>query len=142
MGALLHRCSSTHSSVFSSPCSETSPILSSIRSALNSQHRVQVLGAHRRTGWLPGWIHRRHEAGDGRIMSSPACRSRGRCTRDTARWRGSSLSVCVGAVNAPAPIVCSWGVSVSWVYLRFYRRYGVGGPYGDMSEGFSFARYV
>lgn len=54
------------------------------------------------------------------------------------------LAVClslIGIVDAPFPFMFSWGLLVSWVYLRFYQKHS-NGSCGDAADHFSFPRLV
>lgn len=44
-----------------------------------------------------------------------------------------------GALDGPYPLMFTWGVVISWIYLRFYQKH-TNGNRGDMAENFSFAR--
>jgi hypothetical protein len=46
----------------------------------------------------------------------------------------------IGAVDLPFPIMFSWGLFISWVYLRFYQRHS-NGSRGDMADNFGFASF-
>ncbi|KAL4216330.1 hypothetical protein ACF0H5_024057 [Mactra antiquata] len=46
----------------------------------------------------------------------------------------------IGALDGPYPIMFTWGVISSWVYLRFYQKHSNGNR-GDMAENFSFASF-
>ena len=46
----------------------------------------------------------------------------------------------VGALDGPYPFMFTWGVLISWVYLRFYQKHSNGNR-GDMADNFSFARW-
>lgn len=47
----------------------------------------------------------------------------------------------VRLINTPYTIQVSFGVLVSWIYLRFYQKHD-NGNVGDMAEEFSFSKYV
>jgi len=47
----------------------------------------------------------------------------------------------IGAVDPPFPIMFTWGLFTSWVYLRFYQRHS-SGSCGDMADNFGLARCV
>lgn len=54
------------------------------------------------------------------------------------------LALCLrlfGIVEEPYPLMFSWGLLVSWVYLRFYQKHS-NASRGDTAEHFSFARSV
>lgn len=45
----------------------------------------------------------------------------------------------LGALDGPYPFMFTWGVVISWIYLRFYQKH-TNGNRGDMADNFSFAR--
>ncbi|KAH3868047.1 transmembrane protein 115-like [Dreissena polymorpha] len=46
----------------------------------------------------------------------------------------------LGALDGPYPIMFTWGVLISWIYLRFYQKHSNGNR-GDMADNFSFASF-
>lgn len=46
----------------------------------------------------------------------------------------------VGIVEAPFPLMFSWGLLVSWVYLRYYQKHSNGNR-GDTEDNFSFVSF-
>jgi len=49
------------------------------------------------------------------------------------------LAQLVGLVEHSYTVVLFWGAVVGWIYLRFYQPHS-GGPRGDMTDSFSFAK--